>query len=296
MNGLEVLATGPLTTVQDRGRRGLFRYGVGVAGAADRGALALANRLVGNPEGHAALEVLLGGLEVRAAEPVVLAVTGAPTPVSVDGAPAPHSSVLVVGAGQVLRLDPATAGLRAYVAVRGGVDAEPVLGSRSRDTLAGLGPAPLVPGDRLAVGAPPARHPALRTAPVPGPATGTVTAGVVLGPRADWFTEPAVLFTGTWTVTPASDRVGLRLQRPAGQPGLERARHDELPSEGVALGSLQVPPSGQPVLFGPDHPVTGGYPVVGVVRDADVDLLAQVRPGQSLRFRPAPAAREVPAP
>ncbi|WP_369068829.1 5-oxoprolinase subunit C family protein [Kineococcus terrestris] len=293
--GLEVLAPGPLTTVQDRGRAGAFRYGVGVAGAADRAALALANRLVANPPERAGLEVLLGGLEVRAEGPLVVAVTGAPVPVTVDGRPAPHASVLVLGAGQVLQLGQAPTGLRAYVAVRGGVAVEPVLGSRSRDTLAGLGPDPLAAGDRLPVGPAPAGRPRLRTAPVAGPATGTVAVGVVPGPRHDWFTDPGVLFTGTWTVTPASDRVGLRLERPDGQPGLRRRREEELPSEGVAVGSLQVPPSGQPVLFGPDHPVTGGYPVVGVVRDADVDRLAQVRPGQSLRFRPVPAP-EVPAP
>ncbi|WP_432532996.1 5-oxoprolinase subunit C family protein [Kineococcus arenarius] len=291
MGALEVLATGPLTTVQDHGRPGRFRYGVGVAGAADRSALALANRLVGNPPGHAALEVLLGGLEVRASAPLVVAVTGAPAASTVDEAPVPHSSVLLLDPGQVLRLALARTGLRSYVAVRGGFAVAPVLGSCSRDTLAGLGPEPLRPGDRLPVGPPPPRRPALHTAPVAAPATGTVTVGVLLGPRADWFTDPTVLFTGTWTVTPDSDRVGLRLHRPDGQRGLERSRHDELPSEGVARGSLQVPPSAQPVLFGPDHPVTGGYPVIGVVRDADLDRLAQVRPGQSLRLRAVPARK-----
>ena len=292
---LEVLAPGALSTVQDLGRPGVFRYGVGVAGAADRGALRLANRLVGNPEGHAGVEVLLGGLVVRAAAPAVLAVTGAPVPVDVDGSPAGHASVLVLRAGQTLRLGAAAAGLRAYVAVRGGLALEPVLGSRSRDTLAGIGPEPLAVGDRLPVGPPPARFPRVRTVPVPAPTTGTLTLAVRLGPRADWFEDPAALFRGSWTVTPESDRVGVRLERPAGQPPLVRAVSAELPSEGVALGSLQVPPTGRPVLFGPDHPITGGYPVVGVVREADVDLVAQVRPGQSLRFRPVPEHVEVPA-
>ncbi|WP_337060155.1 biotin-dependent carboxyltransferase family protein [Kineococcus sp. G2] len=284
---LEVVAPGPLTTVQDLGRPGAFRWGVGAAGVADRRSLGLANRLVGNPAGHAALEVLLGGLVVRARTDLVLAVTGAATPVSVDGAPAGWSSALVLPAGSALRLGTATAGLRAYVAVRGGVAVPPVLGSRSRDTLAGLGPDPLAAGDVLPVGPEPEQLPRLRTAPVAAPAAGTVDLRVRLGPRADRFTDPGALFAGTWTVTAQCDRVGARLARPAGQPPLERSTTAELAPEGVVLGALQVPPSGEPVLFGPDHPVTGGYPVVGVVRDADADLAAQVRPGQSLRFHPA---------
>ncbi|WP_432488226.1 5-oxoprolinase subunit C family protein [Kineococcus sp. SYSU DK018] len=289
-DALEVLAPGPLTTVQDLGRPGAFRWGVGVAGAADRRSLALANRLVGNPPGHAALEVLLGGAVLRARTTLLVAVTGAATPVSVDGAPAGWCSVLALPAGGTLRLGAATAGLRAYVAVRGGVAVPAVLGSRSRDTLAGLGPEPLGAGDVLPVGPAPGALPAVRTAPVGAPATGTVTLEVRLGPRADRFTDPAALFAGTWTVTAQSDRVGVRLARPAGQPPLERSATAELAPEGVVLGALQVPPSGQPVLFGPDHPITGGYPVVGVVRDADADLAAQVRPGQALRFRPVVGA------
>ncbi|NAZ88229.1 5-oxoprolinase subunit C family protein, partial [Kineococcus indalonis] len=254
-----------------------------------------ANRLVGNPEDGAGVEALLGGLVLRTAAPAVLAVTGAPAPVDVDGSPAGHASVLVLRAGQTLRLGTAAAGLRTYVAVRGGLAVPPVLGSRSRDTLAGLGPEPLAAGDRLPVGPPPAQPPPVRTVPVPAPPTGTVVLAVHPGPRADWFEDPAVLFAGSWRVTPESDRVGVRLERPAGQPPLVRSVTAELPSEGVALGSLQVPPTGRPVLFGPDHPITGGYPVIGVVRDADVDLVAQVRPGQSLRFRPAPVRPGVPA-
>ncbi|GAA4973467.1 biotin-dependent carboxyltransferase family protein [Kineococcus glutinatus] len=286
MSGLEVVEPGPASTVQDLGRPGLLRWGVGVSGAADRGSLRLANSLVGNPPGHACVEVVLGGLAVRARQRCVVAVAGAPAPARLDGGPVGHASVLVLHPGQVLRLGTAAAGLRSYLAVRGGVDVEPVLGSRSRDTLAGIGPAPLGAGDVLPVGAPPVGFPRVRTAVVPVPITGELTLGVRPGPRADRFADPAALFAGTWRVSPQSDRVGVRLDRADG-PALQRADDVELPPEGVALGSLQVPPSGQPVLFLADHPVTGGYPVVGVVAAADVDRAAQARPGQLVRFRPA---------
>ncbi|GAB7192374.1 biotin-dependent carboxyltransferase family protein [Kineococcus sp. NUM-3379] len=286
MSVLEVLETGPSSTVQDLGRPGLFRYGVGVSGAADRGSLRLANALVGNPPGSACVESVLGGLAVRATRRCVLALTGAPAPASVDGTPVGHASVLVLRVGQTLRLGVAGSGLRTYLAVRGGIDVEPVLGSRSRDTLSGIGPEPLAAGDRLPVGAPPPDLPRRRSAVVAPLPAGALVLAVRLGPRADRFSDPAALFAGSWRVSPQTDRVGARLDRAAG-PALRRADDAELPSEGVVPGALQVPPSGQPVLFLADHPVTGGYPVIGVVRDADVDRAAQARPGQELRFRPA---------
>ncbi|WP_068020267.1 5-oxoprolinase subunit C family protein [Nocardia mexicana] len=281
---VRVVAPGLLSTIQDLGRHGWFHAGVGVSGAADRRSFTLANRLVGNPESAAAIECVLGGLRLEFPEPAMVAVTGAPAPMSVDGRPEATASVLFLDAGQRLELGIAEAGLRCYVAMRGGIDVTPVLGSRSRDTLAGLGPAPLRAGDELPLGHPPRTWPSVEVAPVAALTTDTVTVRARLGPRDDWFGSPADLFTGYWQVSTDTDRVGVRLDRADGPP-LTHAGDAELPTEGMPLGAIQVPPSGQPVVFLADHPITGGYPVVATVIDPDVDVLAQVRPGQRVRFR-----------
>ena len=285
---LEVVAPGPLTTVQDLGRPGRAALGVGPSGAADRAALRLADRLVGNEEGAAALEVLLGGLRLRTDTPAVLALTGAPAPATVDGRPEGHRAAFPLRPGQELRLGVPRCGLRTYVAVRGGLDVPPVLGSRSTDTLAGLGPSVVAAGERLPVGPPPTSWPYGEVAPGRDPPEGDVHLRVRPGPRDDWFTEPSrqALAGSPWTVSADSDRVGLRL---TGRP-LERARAGELPSEGLVRGALQVPPSGLPTLLLADHPVTGGYPVVAVVLDEDVDRAAQVRPGQRLLLSAVPGS------
>ncbi|MFJ4655979.1 biotin-dependent carboxyltransferase family protein [Nocardia sp. NPDC088792] len=290
---IRVERVGPLATIQDLGRPGWFDSGVGAAGAADRGSLRLANRLVGNPEGAAAIEALLGGVELLALRHLTVAVTGAVAPITVDGRPMGMASVLEIEEEQRLRLGFAGSGLRSYIAVRGGIDVPPVLGSRSRDTLSGIGPEPLRVGDVLPVGRPPRTHPTVDVAPIAALTAGPLTVRVVPGPRADWFADAAALFAGEWTVSPDTDRIGARLDRRSG-PVLRRAVDTELPTEGMALGSIQVPPSGQPVVFLADHPITGGYPVIGVVVDADVDVVAQARPGQAVRFRlsaPDPGSR-----
>ena len=280
---LTVLAAGPLTTVQDRGRPGWAEIGVTRSGAADRAAADLANRLVGNDASAAVLEVTAGGLRIRAERTLLVAVTGAPAPVTVDGRPAPFDGPLTLTPGQVLGLGLPPVGLRSYLAVRGGIDVPTVLGSRSTDTLSGLGPAPLASGDRLSVGTLAADEPVVDVAAVGSPSSRPVL-GVLPGPRRDWL-APAAWTTLTrepWTVTADSNRVGLRLSGPA----LDRARTDELPSEGLVPGAVQVPPDGAPVLFLADHPVTGGYPVLAVVRTADLPAAAQLRPGDVVRFRP----------
>ncbi|MBB5917080.1 biotin-dependent carboxylase-like uncharacterized protein [Nocardia transvalensis] len=282
---VRVLAPGLFSTIQDFGRPGWFHAGVGVSGAADRRSFALANRLVGNPESAAALECALGGLRLEFAEPAVVAVTGAPAPLSVDGRPEARASVVYLDEGQRLELGFAEAGLRCYVAVRGGIDVPPVLGSRSRDTLAGLGPEPLSAGDVLPIGPAPRAWPSVDVAPIATLTTDPVTVRVRLGPRDDWFRRPADLFAGYWQASTETDRVGVRLDRVGNGPRLTRVDDAELPTEGMPLGAVQVPPSGQPVVFLADHPITGGYPVVGTVIDPDVDLLAQVRPGQQIRLR-----------
>lgn len=282
--GLEVVRPGPLTTVQDLGRPGHAHLGVPRSGAVDRDSLKLANRLVGNEEGAAALEATLSGPALRFDEAAVVAVTGAEVPVSVDGEEFEVNAAIDIPAGAVLDVGTATAGLRPYVAVRGGVEAEPVLGSRSRDTLSALGPEPLAKGDRLAVGEPAGPRPAIAVAPVAAPGGGAVVR-VTPGPRADWFGPDALeLLAGeAWTVSPESNRSGTRLD---GTP-LPRLRQDELRSEGMVEGAIQVRHSGLPMVLLADHPTTGGYPVIAVVAAEDLPKVAQARPGEAIRFRPA---------
>jgi biotin-dependent carboxylase-like uncharacterized protein len=279
---LTVVESGPLTTVQDAGRAGLAWMGVGRSGACDRASFALANRLVGNHAAAAALEVTFGGLRLRADGDIVLALTGARC------ADAPHNAVLTLRPGAELRLGAPTTGMRTYLAVRGGVDVPEVLGSRATDLLAELGPAVVSAGDRLPVGHLAATMPDVDVAPVAEPTGADLTVRVVPGPRDDWFDDDSLrtLLRETFAVTSESNRIGIRLDGPA----LRRTRDDELPSEGLARGALQVPPSGKPVLFLADHPVTGGYPVVAYVHDDDVDRCAQLVPGQQVRFRTGLAA------
>jgi biotin-dependent carboxylase-like uncharacterized protein len=280
---IEILATGVRTLVQDAGRPGLAAVGVGRAGAADQTAYRLGGRLVGHGEDRAALEVTLGGLRLRAHGELTACLTGAAAPGRVDGRPVPHAAPFRMGPGQVLELGMPPTGLRTYVAFRGGIDVPLVLGSRSTDTLAGLGPAPVAAGDVLPIADAPEDLPHVDVAPVGEPVLGVTDLRVLRGPRHDWFGEPARLSGVAWMVSSASDRVGIRLE---GDP-IERhpaLRDAELPSEGMVRGCIQVPPSGQPVIFLNDHPVTGGYPVIAVVRSADVDRAAQLVPGQQVRF------------
>ena len=305
-HSLEVLRPGLQLLVQDLGRPGFASMGVSAAGAADRSALTAANRLVGNAETAAGLESFGGGVLLRSTGDGVAAVTGPTGTITVTAADGtvltPRlGEAFALSDGDELELGPAERGVRRYLAVRGGIDVETALGSSSADTLAGLGPAAVDKGTTLSVHDP-------RTAPHlvdPAPARPrdlpqageTVEMTVTLGPREDWFTDAGVetLLSQVWTVTHESDRVGLRL---SGEVPLERARTGELPSEGAVTGALQVPPNGQPVLFGPDHPLTGGYPIIASVDD--LDLAAQLPPGVKLRFttsaRPTPNTRPAEAP
>ncbi|WP_129310410.1 biotin-dependent carboxyltransferase family protein [Streptomyces sp. L2] len=278
---LVVVRAGVLTTVQDRGRPGYAHLGVPRSGALDAAAAALVNRLVGNPRDAAVLETTLTGCALRPRSTVTVAVGGAPCAVTVGGRPAAWGAPVVVPAGEVLDVGPATAGARAYVAVSGGVAVEPVLGSRATDLLSGLGPPPLAEGMVLPLGRPSGPPARVDAAPQPRPPAELVLR-VALGPRDDWFTPEAVRgFTGRgYRVSSASNRIGLRTEGPA----LERARPGELESEGMVLGAVQVPPDGRPVVFLADHPTTGGYPVIAVVRPADLAAAAQAVPGTPVRF------------
>lgn len=280
---LVVESPGALTLVQDAGRAGLGSQGVGSSGAFDRIALRTNHALLGNHRDAAVLECLGGGLVLRATHEHRITVTGAVGPLHVDGMPVGHGRSLRLAAGSVLEVAPPVLGLRSYVGVAGGFDVPPVLGSRSADVLSRLGPAALRAGQRLAVGV--GHGPSSLREALPLLTAGDVTVALVLGPRDDWFTAAGVrqLLTGAWRVSDRSDRIGVRLDGRA----IERARTRELASEPVVRGSVQVTSEGLPVVLGPDHPVTGGYPVIGVVVPRDVDRLAQARPGQVVRFRRA---------
>ncbi|WP_436761947.1 biotin-dependent carboxyltransferase family protein [Streptosporangium sp. V21-05] len=340
---IEVIAPGPYATVQDLGRPGYAHLGVPRSGAADEPSLRLANRLVGNPEGAAGIELTLGGARLRFTTGAWAAVTGAACPLdlvrphaAVPGGPGGTSGVSVspvsgvslssvgetstgdaspdgtspdeaspggvssggairrvtvsqgmcapfwVPAGGELRLGLPGAGLRTYVAVRGGVEAPVTMGSRSTDSLSGLGPAPLAAGTVLPVGPTGGLPPiTVDVAPRPGPGTGVLR--VLPGPRDDWFVPGAlaILCAEPYEVSQDSNRVGVRVRGTR----LERAREGELPSEGMVAGAVQVPPSGQPIVFLADHPPTGGYPVIAVLTSASLAGAAQLRPGDRVRFR-----------
>jgi biotin-dependent carboxylase-like uncharacterized protein len=271
---------GARSLLQDGGRPGSAALGVSPSGAFDRHARRQANTLLGNTDEAAAIEVLLGGLILTATAEHTVSVTGAVGPITIDGRQVTHGRALRLLPGQRLKVGAFTSGLRAYVAVAGGFRAEDELGSLSTDTLSGLGPPPLAPGSEFAAG-PAGTIPELQDVPALTLA-GTIALDVVLGPRDNWFTQAAIatLLTTGWTVTPASDRIGVRLDGAV----LERTRNDELPSEPCVRGSVQIASDGYPIVFGPDHPVTGGYPVIAVVIDGYTDRLAQARPGDVVHF------------
>ena len=277
---VEILDPGPFTLMQDLGRPGLGDIAVSDSGAFDRAAHRLANRIVGNPEAAATLEAIGGGLTVKALRHCVIAVTGAQGPLTVDGRPVDRRSPLPLSPGEVVRLGTPAAGLRSYLALRGGFATPPVLGSRAHDTLSGLGPGPLESGSTFA---PLAEGVPILVDHVPAPPLPTAIAlRLHPGPRHDRLTDEgrAALERGEYTVAQESNRIGVRLSGPA----VVLTDADPLASEGVIRGSVQVPPDGQPVVLGPDHPVTGGYPVVGVVDGNDVDRLGQAPPGTPVRF------------
>ncbi|WP_194411895.1 5-oxoprolinase/urea amidolyase family protein [Microbacterium cremeum] len=284
--GIRIAEPGLLATLQDLGREGSASVGVAVSGALDRTALRTANRLLGNPEGATGIEVTMGGLRAVAEADLWVAVTGAWGPLRLDGREVDPYQAHEWRAGTELHVDWFAHGARAYVAVRGGFDGRLVLGSRSTDLLAGLGPGRLQAGDVVGVRADAAMPiPAVPPSPWGAPHDDELELELAPGPRADWFAAHALgtLFDTLWTVSHAADRVGARLDGPE----LARVRADELPSEGMVPGALQVPPSGRPTILLADGPVTGGYPVIAVVTDAALDLVAQARPGTRIRFRHA---------
>ena len=264
---LEIVELGWSTTVQDAGRPGWAAVGVPPSGALDASLRALLNRLVGNPEDAAVLETA-GGLRLRAAAACVVATAAEAAP-------------RALRPGEELVVDPARGHLWGYLAVRGGLALTPVLRSVSQDTLSGLGPPALEAGQRLPIGRDPRTPVVVDQAAVVD--AGTRRATVWPGPRLDWFAPDALqqLVTTDWTVSADVSRVGVRLDGPP----LRRIIYAELPSEGLVTGAIQVPPDGRPVVMLADRPTTGGYPVIAVVDPAGVRIVAQRRPGSSLRFQ-----------
>ena len=282
---LKVLETGPQATFQDLGRTGYSGLGVSPSGAFDRGAARRANRMLGNDENSAVIEILFGGFEVVAENPVRIVFTGTDADVFVDKRRMRTNTVLDIQKGQTVRLEIGT-GLRAYLAISGGFAVEPVLGSVATDTLSGIGPDPITSGTSLPTNAknPTAELPQTKHLPTQFVPKSHEVLDIVLGPRQDWFAETAELFNQTFQISSDSDRFGVNLI--ASRP-LQRAYDGELASEGAMRGALQIPPSGHPVAFGADHPITGGYPVIGVLTSESVDKMAQLSPGTIVTFRAA---------
>jgi antagonist of KipI len=276
----EVLQPGVLATIQDLGRIGWQRHGVGTAGAMDRTALQVANLLVGNPRNTAALEIGLGGLRLRCLHDWIVSVCGADL-----GAKIPLWKSIRVRKGDELSFPSAVRGVWAYLAPAGGVVAESVLGSRSTSLREHLGARPAAKGDLLhaAPPGPAARDGRLFLPSVVPEYPDAVAVRVVLGPQEDCFTEAAVqtFLSEPFQVTSRSNRMGYQL---AGPPLHHRKTADIL-SEGVATGSIQVPADGQPIVLMADRQTTGGYTKIATVISADLPALAQARPGAKVSFR-----------
>jgi KipI family sensor histidine kinase inhibitor len=284
---LEVLAPGLFTTVQDLGRWGYQAAGVSVSGAMDPAALRAANALVGNEPGAAALEITLLGPSLRALEVCTVGLAGAELELRLNGRPAP--AVVALRRGDELEIGRMTRGARAYLALAGGIEVPVVLGSRSTYTRAGFGGLEgraLQAGDVL--------HTAERKdtavvrpepgdAHVPLPRGEEVTIRAVLGPQDDHFSAETIaeFLSVPFRISSDADRMGYRL---ADHP-LRHSGPAEIVSDGVVLGSIQVPPHGNPIVMLADRPSVGGYPKMATVISADVRLVAQCRPGMRLRFR-----------
>jgi KipI family sensor histidine kinase inhibitor len=297
----KVLAAPMPALFQDLGRFGQTGQGVSSSGALDQSAFKAANRVVGNPAGTPVLEIILGGFSFEVSGRTVLGIAGAPCPITIRDASgrsieASTYQPIALEAGDVVTLGQAPKGMRSYLSVRGGFSVKPVLGSASTDTLAVVGPDPVTVGTVLTINTETAGLNSVSLTEAPAfdhPASGdVVTLDVIMGPRSDWFTETgiATLASQLWQVTPQSNRVGIRI---SGDVALERKDKTELPSEGTATGAIQVPHSGQPVLFLADHPLTGGYPVIGTVAEYHLDLAGQIPVNAQIRFRPVTSFADI---
>jgi biotin-dependent carboxylase-like uncharacterized protein len=267
---LRIVHVGFATTVQDHGRRGLAHLGVPAAGAVDRRTHDVMNRLVGNPPGAATIETM-GALVVEALRPVVIAA-------STD------ASRRTLRAGDRIRVDAAADSVWGYLAVRGGIDVDPVLGSRSHDTLGGVGPLALAADSLVPIGQDPQTPLAADHAPLRR--TTDVRVRIWDGPQHDWFIGGTRCLIGrAWRVTNELSRVGVRLD--PGDFARSTRSQPRMASVGLTAGAVQITPSGEPIVMLANHPATGGYPVIGVVEPDDLPDLVQTRPGSSVQFRRA---------
>ena len=289
MDGIEVIEGGIFTTVQDLGRYGYQQYGVPVSGALDPFALRVANLLVDNQEGAAGLEVTLVGARLRFLADIIVAVTGGDTGPHLDHRPVPMWQAIAVPKGSVLSFDQVRDGIRAYLAVAGGIDIPPVLGSRStytRSRLGGVEGRTLVLGDVLPI---PQKVPVASTEGrrLPPEHTHTYEHGhalrVVLGPQQDAFTAEGILtfLSSTYTVTPQFDRMGTRLQG----PHIQHKGGADIVSDGIPLGAVQVTGDGMPIVLLADRGTTGGYTKIATVITVDIPRIAQASPGDTVAFR-----------
>ena len=283
---LVVLRPGPLSTIQDLGRPRCGSIGVPRGGSMDEPALRLANRLVGNPDAAAAIEMTLAGPEVRFENDSVIALAGARFEATIEGRPVRRGESLTVGAGQELTIGRTLEGARAVLAVLGGIDVPVILGSRSTclgGGFGGLDGRALRAGDRLSVGRRNGKILRRRLRSEAWPAySSECTLRVVAGPQFDRFSDRGgqVFFSATYTISPRSDRTGLRLDGPA----VEHAGSADLLPEGMLPGGIQVPADGRPIILGADCPVTGGYAKIAAVISADLWRVAQAKPGDRVRF------------
>ena len=287
---IEVISAGLLTTVQDLGRRGYQQYGIPVCGALDPVSLRIANVLVGNPEGEAGLEITALGPTIRFASDSVVAMVGADFKVDLNGRDVRTWESVEVAAGSVLSVGPASDGLRAYLAIAGGLDVPLVMNSKSTDlkgAFGGFEGRSLRDGDSLPVGVSP--HVAnWSQRGLPGGISRQPTFGqefqirVVLGPQDVEFTQSGIdtLLTSEYTVTVDSDRMGCRLDGAE----ITHVGGPDIVSDGTALGSVQVPGSGQPIILLADRGTTGGYTKIATVITPDIGLLSQAMPGAKVRF------------
>ena len=282
MTALEIVNCSPGASVQDAGRHGFRRFGVSTAGAMDSRALALANALAGNPPDTAAVELPLAGAEFRVVGgPVLVAAHGPGTTLAVSGRPVSGQSSVLLADGDTVTIGPPREGVYSYVAVAGGIQTTPVLGSRSCHRRSGIGGEVLSPGDRLpCIGG-------SGNAPLSFPEVMRHDSGdairIVPGPQAGLFEEAtwSRLLSSRYRISPRSDRMGLRLEGPV----LQSSHGHDIVSEGVVPGSVQVPGDGNPIVLGRDCQTTGGYPKIATVISADLDRLAQVPMGRDVRFR-----------
>lgn len=294
---LEVIAPGLLTTVQDRGRHGYQAFGMPVAGAVDEYALRIANILVGNQEGAAALELTLLGPQLKVLAPIKLALTGADLGAEINGQEFPRWETVAVKSGDEIAFTAAKSGCRAYLAVAGGIDVPEVMGSRStylRGKIGGLDGRALKAGDHIAAGSQREKNipSGTRLAPALIPTyQPKITLRVILGPQENHFTSAGqdTFLQSEYAVTTEADRMGYRLEGPT----IEHLAGADIISDGIPLGAVQVPGHGLPIVMLADRQTTGGYPKIADVCSVDLDRIGQAKPGDKIRFEPITVSESI---